>query len=79
MYETFKNVVDEDFSKIFEAYKKPALIFWGKDDTATSYKSGQKIHSLIQNSKFIAYNSADHYFFLYNSKDIAQNIQKYLF
>jgi pimeloyl-ACP methyl ester carboxylesterase len=65
MYETFKNVVDEDFSEIFEAYKKPTLIFWGKNDMATSYESGQKIHSLIQNSKFIAYN-LDHYFFLHH-------------
>jgi non-heme chloroperoxidase len=30
MYETFKNVVDEDFSDIFRNYKGEVLIFGGK-------------------------------------------------
>ena len=34
MYETFKNVVDEDFSDIFANYKGKVLIFGGEEDTA---------------------------------------------
>ncbi|MEA1914104.1 MAG: alpha/beta hydrolase [Campylobacterota bacterium] len=70
MYQTFKNVVDEDFSNIFKNYSGQTKIFWGKNDTATSLKSGQTIHNLIQNSEFKAYDS-DHYFFLHHAKDIA--------
>ena len=76
MYETFKNVVDEDFSEYFKGYYKEALILWGKDDTATTLSSGETIHSLIKNSKFYPYDG-DHYFFLEYSDDIAQKIQEY--
>jgi pimeloyl-ACP methyl ester carboxylesterase len=69
MYKTFKNVVDEDFSEIFENYDKKTKIFWGKDDTATSLQSGQTINRLIKDSEFKAYDG-DHYFFLKHSKDI---------
>ena len=53
MYETFKNVVDEDFEDSFSASKSKALCFWGKEDTATPLYTGEKIAGLdcqIQNS-----------------------------
>jgi pimeloyl-ACP methyl ester carboxylesterase len=73
MYETFKNVVDEDFCEAFKAYSGKAYIFWGVEDGATSLKSGEKIHDLIQNSEFVSYNG-DHYFFLKNSDDITKRL-----
>lgn len=73
MYETFKNVVDEDFSGIFAAYGKEAKIFWGDDDKATSLDSGKKIASLIKNSSFKSYDG-DHYFFLKYAKDISREM-----
>ncbi len=63
MYETFKNVVNEDFSDIFAAYNGYALIFWGKDDTATPLYTGEKVSSLIKNSSFYPL-EGDHFFFL---------------
>ena len=75
MYETFKNVVDEDFSEVFKAYTKKALIFWGEKDTATSLESGKLIHSYIKNSLFKSYD-LDHYFFLHHSEDIAKVIDE---
>ncbi len=75
MYETFKNVVDEDFSSIFANYKKDALIFWGRDDRATSLDSGKKIASLIKKSRFFEFDG-DHYFFLKNAKSISQKIEE---
>jgi pimeloyl-ACP methyl ester carboxylesterase len=63
MYETFKNVVDEDFSSYFEKFDNRALIFWGIDDTATTLKSGETISKLIKNSEFFPLNG-NHYFFL---------------
>ncbi len=69
MYQTFKNVVDEDFSDIFRSFKKPCWIFWGRDDHATPLSSGETIHRLIENSQFFAL-GGDHFFFLKNAKNI---------
>ena len=69
MYETFKNVVDEDFSGEFAKYNGEALLFWGEHDTATTLSSGKTIHDLIKNSKFTSYDG-DHYFFLKYADDI---------
>jgi pimeloyl-ACP methyl ester carboxylesterase len=73
MYETFKKVVDEDFSIIFTNFNNRALIFWGVDDRATPLSSGVKISKLIKNSKFVEM-SGDHYFFLKHSEEIERII-----
>ena len=75
MYETFKNVVDEDFSEYFKGFYNEAFIFWGDTDTATSLDSGKKIAQLIKNNYFKSY-PEDHYFFLNNSKDIGSILEK---
>ncbi|XPV67602.1 MAG: alpha/beta fold hydrolase [Halarcobacter sp.] len=74
MYATFKNVVDEDFTDYFKNYKKNGMIFWGKEDCATTLSSGKKIHELIENSSFTSY-EGDHYFFLKNAQDISQRVE----
>jgi len=75
MYETFKNVVDEDFKLSFSKYKKKALLFWGKEDTATPLYTGEKIASIIDNSKFYPLDG-DHFFFLKHAKFIAKKIME---
>ena len=75
MYETFKNVVNEDFSEYFKGFYNPALIFWGEKDTATSLESGKKIAELIKKSYFKSYDD-DHYFLLRHGKDISSIIEK---
>ena len=78
MYETLKNVVNEDFRDVFSALSpQNALIFWGKDDRATSLKSGELIHSLIKNSKFYPL-AGDHFFFLQSAEFIGEQIEKEL-
>ena len=77
MYETLKNVVDEDFSSIFANIKSNSLIFWGIGDEATPLSSGDKIASLIKNSKFYPL-EGDHFFFLKHGEFIAQTISKEL-
>lgn len=69
MYETLKNVVDEPFDHHFLDFKNRALIFWGESDRQTPLESGQKIASLIEDSKFKKM-SGDHFFFLKNNKEI---------
>jgi pimeloyl-ACP methyl ester carboxylesterase len=73
MYETFKNVVDEDFTQIFAKRSDPALLFWGKSDTATPLWTGEKIASLMPNSKLTALDG-DHFFFTRHADTIAQTI-----
>ncbi len=71
MYETFKNVVDEDFSESFKIHKGDTLIFWGQKDTATTLGSGKKINELIEGSEFYDFDG-DHYFFLKHHKKIGE-------
>jgi len=73
MYETFKNVVDEDFEDSFSKSKSKALCFWGKEDTATPLYTGEKIAGLIANSQFYPLDG-DHFFFLQHKDFIAQTI-----
>jgi len=75
MYETFKNVVDEEFEENFRQYHGKALLFWGKEDTATPLWTGEKIKSLIGNSKFYPL-SGDHFFFAKHEQFIAETIKK---
>lgn len=77
MYETFKNVVDEDFEKVFSEFNSPALICWGKDDTATPLKAGKKIESLMPNANFILF-EGDHYFFLKQNHEVIKTIEEFL-
>ena len=74
MYQTFKNVVDEDFTYEFSSYKGKALLCWGRDDTATPLSSGEMIDSLIEDSTLEVYDG-DHYFFMKNSEDISTKIE----
>lgn len=75
MYETLKNVVNEDYSDIFAKIKSRALIFWGEDDKTTPLKSGEKINRLIKNSELFAL-SGDHFFFLLHGKFISTVISR---
>lgn len=74
MYETFKNVVNEDFESIFKNVDSKTFIFWGKMDTATPLSSGEKISKYIKDSKFFLLDG-DHFFFIKNSKIISEVIE----
>jgi pimeloyl-ACP methyl ester carboxylesterase len=75
MYETFKKVVDEDFSQEFRSFSKKALVCWGEKDTATPLVAGNTIAELIKNSRYTVY-QGDHFFFLNRSKSIASEIEE---
>lgn len=70
MYETLKNVVDEDFSAVFAAFNGKCDIFWGEEDTATPLFCGEKLASLIAGSRFVPM-KGDHYFFLTRGAAVA--------
>lgn len=75
MYQTFKNVVNEDFSDRFSAFKGKALLCFGKRDTATPLWTGEVIQKLITNSRLVAFDG-DHYFLFQEGKKIADEIEK---
>ena len=75
MYETFKIVINEDFSDEFSKITAPTMLFWGEDDTATPLFTAKKINSLIDTSTLKIY-SGDHYFFMKESKNISKEIEK---
>ncbi len=74
MYETFKNVVNEDFSEEFADYEGKALLCWGEQDKDTPLKSARKIDALMKDSQLKIY-EGDHYFFMQHAKDITKHIE----
>lgn len=74
MYQTFKNVVDEDFSDDFASYGGKALLCWGEADTATPISSAQKINELIKDSTLKVYDG-DHYFFMIHAQEVSREIE----
>jgi pimeloyl-ACP methyl ester carboxylesterase len=75
MYQTFKNVVNEDFSEVFKSYKGKALLCFGDKDTATPLWSGKIMADLIPDARLVAY-SGDHYFLLQEGASIAREIEQ---
>lgn len=66
MYQTFKNVVDEDFSEEISKINTKTLLLWGNQDTATPLKIGEKMQGLIKNSKLVTFDG-NHFFFMNNN------------
>ena len=74
MYQTFKNVVDEDFSGRFAAYGGRALLCWGREDTATPISSAHRIADLIGQSRLAEF-EGDHYFFMTQAAGVCKEIE----
>lgn len=77
MYETFKNVINEDFTKHFESYRGKALLCWGREDTATPLWTAEKILSLMEDARLVVY-EGDHYFFLQEAASVSKEIESTL-
>ena len=77
MYETFKNVVDEDFSDRFAAYTRPALLCWGAEDTATPPEAGEAIAKRMPGAELHVF-GGDHYFFLKNPQPVISKMEAFL-
>ncbi len=75
MYQTFKNVVNEDLSADFSAYSGKALLCWGRDDTATPLWTAEKMVELMSDARLAVF-EGDHYFFLKEADRVAQEVEK---
>jgi len=78
MYQTFKNVVDEDFREEFRKCTSKSLVFGGSEDRAVSLQSNRKIGELLNSSVTIL--DGDHYFFMSskNRETIVKEMNKLL-
>ena len=76
MYNTFKNVVDEEFSEVFANYKGEVLIFGAYDDKAVSVEAIKKQSQLLKSKNIML--SGNHYFFTKekNKKIIEKKIKE---
>ena len=75
MYETLKNVVNEDFKNIFRRCKSRTLIFWGEDDKATPVNNGKIISEIMPDCVDFDPLSGDHFFFLTHGELIANKMK----
>ena len=78
MQKTFQNIIKEDLSQIISKIKTPTLIIWGENDTYTPLIDGQKINSLIPNSKMIIYPNSSHFSYLENQDIFIKDIKKFV-
>ncbi len=77
MYETFKQVVNEDFSSSFAAFKGKTLLCFAHSDTATPLYTAYAIEGLMDDAR-VAEFEGDHYFFMSASHRLEQEIQNSL-
>lgn len=64
MYNTFKNIINEDLKIYYKEIKINTLIIWGKNDKSTKLKEGKMINKLITSSKLIIIPYAGHFPYL---------------
>ncbi len=77
MYETFKNVVNEDFRGQFALYKGTALLCFAKDDTATPLYTAYEIEQLMAHARVVVF-EGDHYFFLKEYLHVNSEVERSL-
>ncbi|EQB40420.1 2-hydroxy-6-oxohepta-2,4-dienoate hydrolase [Sulfurimonas hongkongensis] len=75
MYQTFKNVIDEDLSDEFSSSEAKTLLCWGDKDTATPLSIAYKMQKLLKDSTLKIYDG-DHYFFMKHAKEVSSEIEK---
>jgi pimeloyl-ACP methyl ester carboxylesterase len=78
MQKTFQHVIKDDLSSLLTKIKTPTLIIWGENDLSTPLTDGQKINSLITNSKLIIYPNSTHFSYLENQDIFISDVKKFI-
>jgi len=74
MYQTFKNVLNEDLTQSYKEYSGKALLCWGKDDTATPLWTAEKMVEMMGDARLVVY-EGDHFFFVQQADAVAKEIE----
>ena len=64
MYQTFKNIIQEDLRKDYAHIESDVLIIWGKKDPDTPVQDAHYLHRVIHNSGLIIFPQASHFSYL---------------
>jgi pimeloyl-ACP methyl ester carboxylesterase len=79
LQKTFVNVVNEDLTENMKRILQPTLIVFGENDTDTPTSTGEQMHSLIHNSKFIILPSAGHFSFIDKPEEFLKTLQSFIY
>ena len=60
MKETIVKVLEEDLTPLLTQISLPTFVVWGSEDGATPLADGQKIHSLVKQSKLYVFEGQKH-------------------
>ena len=64
MYQTFKNIINEDLKYYYQNINIKTLIIWGKKDKSTPLKDAKFINKKIKNSSLVIYKNGSHFSYL---------------
>lgn len=64
MYQTFKNIINEDLKYYYSYIVIPTLIIWGEKDNDTPLKDGYYMNKKIEQSSLIVLPDAGHFSYL---------------
>lgn len=64
MYQTFKNIIQEDLRVDYSHIQSDVLIIWGKKDQDTPIKDAYYLHRIIHDSGLIVFPKAGHFSYL---------------
>ena len=78
LQKTFVNITCEDLSEGMKKINCPTLIINGEDDKDTPVEFGQRMNSLIHNSKFTILPNAGHFSFLDRPEEFAGLISDFI-
>lgn len=78
LQKTYVNVIGEDLSQDMKNIKCPTLIINGENDIDTPVVFGEKMHSLIHNSKFIILPNSGHFSFLDQPQEFIKELIKFI-
>ena len=78
MYQTFKNVINEDLRKHVKSITSKTLLLWGFKDTSTPIKDGYYLNKRIKESHLIIFPNGTHFVYLEYKNEICNIIQKYI-
>lgn len=78
LQKTFINITSEDLTEDMRCINIPTLIITGENDKDTPVAFGQRMNSLIPNSKFVILPNAGHYSFLDKPEEFVEALKEFI-
>ncbi|MBP6866404.1 MAG: alpha/beta hydrolase [Candidatus Pacebacteria bacterium] len=75
---TFVKVIKEDLSEYARQIEVPTILIWGADDTETPLSDGQRLNTMIRNSRLEVLEKADHFVHKQKPREVSGLIREFL-